>query len=174
MALYCVSQEFSRDTPHTFGKKTVFVALMPSCLSRLVNQVKLKVIREPSFAGCTLGKLYLDGAFFCDTLEDVDRKLECGGEKIYGETAIPRGTYKVVLNFSNRFKRVLPQILDVKGFEGIRIHPGNTAADTHGCILVGSRDNHNRILRSRIAFDALFSLMEEAEEQNEDIEIEVT
>lgn len=102
-----------------------------------------KVVREPTMRlapaeNVTLGKLYLDNVFFCQTCEDEDRFLENGvTEKVDGKTAIPRGQYRVVTSFSNKFQRVLPEVLDVPGFEGIRIHGGNTAEDTHGCVLVG-------------------------------------
>lgn len=135
--------------------------------------MKLKLVRDDMQSGCTLGKLFIEDAYFCETLEDTDRKLECGGEKVYGKTAIPRGTYKVVINWSNRFKRELPQVLDVPGFEGIRIHPGNTAADTHGCVLVGRRRLADSVSQSRIAFDALFSEMSAAVDDGEEIILEV-
>lgn len=82
----------------------------------------------------TIGKMFLDGVYFCDTLEDTVRPK---GVKIYGETAIPASTYKVVLSYSPKFKRVLPEVLSVPNFSGIRIHRGNTAKDTLGCVLVG-------------------------------------
>lgn len=85
----------------------------------------------------TIGKLYIDGAYFCDTLEDKDRGLEESMpiEKIMflkkpHITAIPTGTYTVILNYSNRFKRIMPLVMNVKGFAGIRIHAGNTSEDT--------------------------------------------
>lgn len=102
-----------------------------------------KVVREPVMnlhpaENVTLGKMYLDNVFFCQACEDEDRFLENGvTEKIYGRTAIPRGRYRLVTSFSNRFQRVLPLALDVPGFSGIRIHGGNRAEDSHGCILVG-------------------------------------
>ena len=77
--------------------------------------------------------MYLDGRFGVLHLEDVVRQ----GEKVPGQTAIPEGIYTVQITFSNRFKRDLPLLLNVPNFEGIRIHPGNTDADTEGCILVG-------------------------------------
>ena len=92
----------------------------------------------------TIGSLFINDTFFSYTLEDVDRDLngdgdldDAGETKVYGETAIPRGKYKVILSQSVRFKRLLPELLKVKGFEGIRIHRGNAAKDSHGCILVG-------------------------------------
>lgn len=102
-----------------------------------------KVCREPVTLAFprenyTLGKMYLDNVFFCHSCEDEDRFLEDHQqEKVYGKSAIPRGKYRVVTSFSNRFQRVLPEVFDVPGFKGIRIHGGNDASDSHGCILVG-------------------------------------
>jgi len=93
---------------------------------------ELILIRHTYTDNSTIGQLSINGEHFCDTLEDKVRDV-----KIYGETAIPEGTYKVIINMSNRFKVLMPLLIGVPGFEGIRIHPGNTKADTHGCILVG-------------------------------------
>lgn len=117
----------------------------------------LTLIREPSTAQSTMGKLMIDGVFECYTLEDVVRPV-----KIAGETAIPAGTYKVIIDMSNRFKRLLPLVVDVPGFAGIRIHPGNTARDTEGCILVGTSRSADFVGSSRVAFDALFKKMQAA------------
>ena len=89
--------------------------------------MKLKLIRQFGTEGFTEGKLYIDDVFECYTVEDEDRHLEAGGTKVYGRTAIPKGSYEVVLSMSNRFKKLLPEILNVPGFAGIRIHTGNTA-----------------------------------------------
>lgn len=107
----------------------------------------------------TIGELTIDGKFECFTLEDKERPV-----KIKGETAIPRGTYKVIINKSNRFKRLLPLLIDVKNFEGVRIHPGNSNHDTEGCILVGLNRSIDYITKSRKAFDALFAKMQLAKE----------
>ncbi len=104
-----------------------------------------------------IGELLIDGVFECFTLEDVERKV-----KIKGETAIPKGTYKVIINESNRFKRLLPLLIDVPNFEGVRIHSGNSNHDTEGCILVGQTRNKNYIGQSRKAFDKLFKKMQAA------------
>ena len=85
------------------------------------------------------GKLFINGMYWGETLEDPDGHLEDGGVKIAGETAIPRGRYQLVLTHSNRFGRLMPEILHVPGFSGVRIHGGNTEADTHGCPLLGQR-----------------------------------
>lgn len=94
--------------------------------------MNLKLVREIRTENSTIGKLYLDGKFFCYTLEDKERDV-----KIYGETAIPKGFYDVIINKSVRFKRELPLLLNVKGFDGVRIHRGNSKKDTLGCVLVG-------------------------------------
>lgn len=123
--------------------------------------MKLKLIRDKTVGNSTTGKLYIDGVFECYTLEDVVRPV-----KIKGKTAINTGTYKVIINMSNRFKRLLPLLIDVPNFEGVRIHPGNTSEDTEGCILVGTSVSSNLegsfIKSSRIAFNALFSKMQKA------------
>jgi hypothetical protein len=106
----------------------------------------------------TIGELTIDGLFQCYTLEDVERPV-----KIKGETAIPKGTYKVIINESNRFKRLLPLLLNVPNFEGVRIHSGNSNHDTEGCILVGQSRNKNYIGQSRKAFEKLFKKMQKAE-----------
>jgi hypothetical protein len=105
----------------------------------------------------TIGELLIDGIFECFTLEDKERPV-----KIKGETAIPKGTYKVIINESNRFKRLLPLLIDVPNFEGVRIHSGNSNHDTEGCILVGQTRNKNYIGQSRKAFDKLFKKMQAA------------
>jgi hypothetical protein len=118
---------------------------------------KLTIIRDTFQPGCTLGRMYADGLFLCHTLEDTDRFLDKKGiaAKIYASTAIGAGEYAGRVSMSNRFKRMMPEILDVPGFTGIRIHSGNTAADTEGCILVGNVRGKDKILDSRAAFQSL-------------------
>lgn len=135
--------------------------------------MKLILTRDIFTPATTLGKLTLDGFNLCYTLEDTDRKLESGGIKVKGKTAIPRGTYKVVLTYSNRFKRILPLLLNVPQFEGIRIHTGNTSEDTEGCILVGKSAGVGLIRDSRVAFGMVYSILEKATENKEEIEIEI-
>jgi hypothetical protein len=105
----------------------------------------------------TVGQLFLNDKFECFTLEDVDRNLEAYPErKLKKETCIPRGFYKVVLSLSPKYKRVMPEVLYVPGFSGIRIHSGNTKEDTEGCILVGKTRKEDYVGQSRLAYDALF------------------
>lgn len=128
--------------------------------------MKLKLERIYKAPTYTIGKLSIDGVYFCDTLEDFVRP---NGEKVYGQTAIPKGTYKVILNVSNRFKCLMPLLLNVPMFEGIRIHSGNTDADTHGCILVGINNVKGKITNSRMTYERLMPLLKTAKT----IEIEI-
>lgn len=98
----------------------------------------------------TIGELSIDGEFFCYTLEDVEREV-----KVYGKTAIPKGVFKVILSRSARFKKVLPLLVDVPNFTGVRIHNGNTAEDTEGCILVGLTKQKDFIGQSNAAMHLL-------------------
>lgn len=131
--------------------------------------MNLLLEREPSSAKATVGRLSVDGVAEMVTLEDVVREA-----KIPGETAIPAGKYRVIVNHSNRFNRDMPLLLNVPGFAGIRIHPGNTDKNTDGCILVGmERVGDDFIGQSRAAFDQLFTEMKEALANGEEIWIEV-
>jgi hypothetical protein len=113
--------------------------------------MKIKVVREFFSDSETLGTMYINDKFFCYTLEDFDRKLKQSHElefiqsnKIAKRTAMPSGNYRVVLSVSNRFKRLMPEVLNVKGFAGIRIHGGNTHENTEGCILVAKNRYVNK------------------------------
>lgn len=108
--------------------------------------MKIEVKRIFKGTEYTIGKLYIDGAYFCDTLEDVVRE-----KKIDGITAIPAGEYKVKKTFSPRFGKKLPEVLNVFGFSGVRIHAGNTAKDTDGCILLGLNKVKGQVINSRNA-----------------------
>lgn len=132
--------------------------------------MKLKVERTNCGPKCTIGSLYVDGAFECFTLEDVVRD----GPKVYGETAIPAGSYNVVITTSQRFKRDLPLVENVPGFEGIRIHPGNTDADTDGCLLVGRTKGANFVGESKAAFSSLFSKIKTAIDGGDAVTLEVS
>lgn len=129
-------------------------------------KANLKLLRDTYTNKTTIGKLYLNDVFICDTLEDVCRDLNKDGDlddkgetKVYGETAIPSGTYKMIINMSPRFKKLLPRLIDVKGYDGVLIHMGNFAKDTHGCILVGTRGVN--VLQGGTSMKALAKLMTE-------------
>jgi hypothetical protein len=130
--------------------------------------MQLRVLRTTFTNKSTIGELYVDGEFECYTLEDVVRPV-----KIPGMTAISEGIYQVDVTFSARFKRLLPELRDVPNFQGVRIHPGNTDADTEGCILVGQTKARDFIGNSRAAFAKLFPRIEAAR-KNGKIFIEVT
>jgi len=121
----------------------------------------------------TIGSLLIDGEYFCDTLEDKVRVLNSASDKIFGKTAIPAGTYKVVVNYSPKFKRRLPRLLDVPYFEGILIHRGNEAEHTHGCILVGENKVKGRVINSAQWERALIQILLDAIADDEEITIDV-
>lgn len=108
--------------------------------------MKLTLKRNFKGADYTIGKLYIDGHYFCDTLEDTVRPAN---KKIAGKTAIPAGNYKVIKSYSPRFKKILPEILNVPNFTGVRIHAGNTAKDTDGCVLLGLNKTKGAVLDSQ-------------------------
>jgi hypothetical protein len=117
----------------------------------------------------TIGTLFVDGNEECFTLEDVVRT----GPKVFGETAIPEGNYKVVINFSQHFQKELPQLLNVPDFEGVRIHSGNRPEDTEGCILVGKERDIDFVGSSRDAFNALFPKLQAAIARGEPVDVTV-
>lgn len=117
----------------------------------------------------TIGELFVNGKFQCYTLEDIDRGLNDGmndkeitQKKVYGNTAIPYGKYELIVSFSNNFQQLMPLLLKVKGYEGVRIHSGNTDADTLGCILVGQAFTKDAISGSRAAYKPLFIQLQKA------------
>nr|DAM86231.1 MAG TPA: Protein of unknown function (DUF2778) [Caudoviricetes sp.] len=123
-------------------------------------------------SSATIGELLINDKHLCDTLED---RVRPEGEKVYGKTAIPEGTYEVKLTHSPRFKKILPEILNVPNFSGIRIHTGNSSKDTEGCIIVGTWDGEKEdwVGSSKIAFDKLMSLLEKATNNKEKVTITV-
>lgn len=132
--------------------------------------MKLKLIRKPSANEATIGSLYIDDVFECFTCEDV---IRLPGVKVNGKTAIPPGTYEIVITMSNRFKKLMPLLLHVPGFEGIRIHPGNTSADTEGCILPGKQATVNSVQQSVVAYVALMVKIQNALKLKQKVTIEI-
>lgn len=129
--------------------------------------------------GYTISRLYVNGELFgCNTLEDTDRGLhqdmqleEIKKKKVYGQTAIPSGSYECVYTYSNRFKKMLPLLKGVPGFDGIRIHSGNSAKDTEGCILCGKNDKKGRVSNSRFWTNKLIQTMKTAWNKKEKVTI---
>lgn len=130
----------------------------------------LRLERTEMHPAYTVGRLYVDGDAECWVMEDTVREP---GAKVPGATAIPFGTYKVILDHSTRFNRIMPHIMDVPNFAGVRIHAGNTVADTSGCLLVGQARVGATILHSREAYRALLKKLERAKEFGEDITLEI-
>lgn len=136
--------------------------------------MKIELIRDDFTDKRTLGKLYVDGNYFGETCEDCDRHLENGQEeKVYGETAISRGLYKVVLSHSHHFGRILPEVLDVPGFSGVRIHGGNSAADSLGCVLLGRVRTADGVANCAATVQRLIDMIDAAEEAGEVVTLEV-
>lgn len=134
-------------------------------------------------ADYTIGKMYIDGEYFCDTLEDTDRGIAQGMAlstlkemKEYGKTAIPTGEYVLTITYSNRFAKMMPLINDVPAFSGARIHPLNTSKETDGCIGVGICDNPNKdwIRDSRKTYNKLMRILEyRLDTMHEDVKIRI-
>lgn len=131
--------------------------------------MEIRLVRDVLTPAFTLGRLSIDGTEECYTVEDCVRE----GPKVPGETAIPAGRYKVIITHSPRFRRPLPLLLDVPGFTGVRIHPGNTVADTEGCILPGRIRTTDGVSESRLAFDALYRQIVEALDAGEEVWITI-
>lgn len=127
----------------------------------------------------TEGELYVNGVYFCKTLEDTNRDLNKNGQfdnnekKVYGETCIPYGKYKVILSYSPKFKRELPEILEVPDFQGIRIHRGNKISDTLGCVLCGEKVKNGYLSNSTPYEIKLVELFKQAKLRNEESSIEI-
>jgi hypothetical protein len=132
--------------------------------------MKLLLERKYLLPSYTIGKLSIDGIYFCDVLEDTVRVPFV---KIPGETAIPYGTYIVTITYSDKFQREMPLLNDVPEYTGIRIHSGNTEADTEGCLLVGENKVVGKVINSKITFDKLYPILKETFDKGEEITIEI-
>lgn len=119
--------------------------------------MKLLLKRLHKTNNSTIGELSIDGKFQCYVIEDIERV-----EKVKGKTAIPKGTYQVVITMSNRFKKNLPLLLNVPNFEGVRIHSGNTALDTEGCLILGKTRAIDFVGNSKLAMSEFMSKLESA------------
>ena len=140
--------------------------------------MKLRVKRVFRGDSYTIGHMYIDEfdngdyKYFCDTLEDKCRITDgdCS-TKVYGETAIPEGTYKFIMPYLNKYRRKVPLLIDVPCFTGILIHAGNTIFHTEGCILVGKNKEKGKVLESKLTVDALTQILNNANQQEFEIEI---
>lgn len=145
--------------------------------------MELTLVRKYFCEEYTIGKLYVDGKYFCDTIEDKVRDLDNEG-KVYGKTAIPYGTYRIAMDVvSPRFAShkqyrhiggKLPRLLDVPHFDGILIHIGTTAEDSSGCILVGQNLAKGKVLNSTVTFNNLYATLLRAKAKGEEIKITIT
>ena len=159
-------------------------------LENLFGVMELKLIRKYKAKNYCIGHLYVNGVYECDTLEDTDRGLhetqsllEIQSKKVYGQTAIPYGTYKIDMNtVSPKFKDrswakfcggKLPRLIDVKGYEGVLIHVGNKAEDTLGCILVGENKIKGQVVNSTATFQELYSVMLKAKLLGEELSLTI-
>ena len=139
-------------------------------------RMRIELVRIAFKSTYTIGKLYVDGKYFSDVLEDVDRGLDSSmseseilEKKVKGQTAIPTGHYAINITYSPKYKRMMPLLLDVKGFSGIRMHSGNSSKDTEGCLLVGKNKKVGMVLESRDTYQRLFKMMEGQKEITIDI-----
>lgn len=140
--------------------------------------MKIELHRKYRKNGYTIGLLYINGQFVCNTLEDTDRGLtsamsvnDIAAVKVKGKTAIPTGSYPVIMSYSPRFKKQMPLVCGVKGFEGIRIHSGNSAEDTEGCILCGKNTEVGRITSSKMWTEKVYEYIRGGLKQGVTIDI---
>ena len=143
--------------------------------------MELRLERKYRSSKYCIDKLYINGKYFSDALEDPDRGLtdtmsleEIQKIKIKGNTCIPYGTYNVTITYSPRFKKNLPLINNVKGFEGIRIHSGNTPQDTEGCLLLGFNRVKGQVVDSRVTVSKFITQIQQALNKGEKVTITIT
>ena len=146
----------------------------------LFNEMELKLKREVFTDNSTIGSLYVDGVFECYILEDKDRGIndtltleQIMRVKVYGKTCIPYGRYEVDWTMSARFKKMMPILLNVTGWSGIRIHAGNSEIDSLGCLLCGRLKLNDRISESTLATNRLYKKIEAAKKQGQRIFITI-
>lgn len=142
--------------------------------------MEIKLHRKYRKSNYTIGQLFINNKYFSDCLEDPDRGLkdsmsleEIRRIKVFGSTCIPYGTYKVTITYSPKFKKNLPLINNVKGFDGIRIHSGNTSSDTQGCILLGFNKVKGKVINSKDTIDKFINLVQKAIDIGEQITIHI-
>ena len=143
--------------------------------------MELRLERKYRNNNYCIDKLYINGKYFSDVLEDPDRGLtdtmsleEIKKIKIKGNTCIPYGTYNITITYSPRFKKNLPLLNNVKGFDGIRIHSGNKPQDTEGCLLPGFNKVKGQVIDSRVTTDKLIAQFQQALNKGEKVTITIT
>lgn len=134
--------------------------------------MRLTLKRTTFTTQSTIGELFVNGIRQCFVLEDIVRKP--GAAKVPGKTAIPAGTYPVTITYSNRFRQLMPLLGNVPGFAGIRIHSGNTAADTEGCLLVGTTQSKDFVGNSRAAYAVLYAAIKNALDAGQPVTITIS
>lgn len=142
--------------------------------------MEILLVRNTFTNDYTEGKLFINGAYVCDAIEDADRGLDQSmsedvilSKKVYGKTAIPTGRYKVIIDWSNKFQKNLIHILDVRGFEGIRCHSGNSAGDSYGCVICGVKKAQGWVGDSRKTYAVLHNMIEGALQRGEAVYITI-
>jgi len=128
-----------------------------------MNKITIQIKRFALKETYTIGKLYVDGVYICDTIEDKVRVLNSSKDKVYGFTAIPRGEYKADVAFSNKFRYNVVRLFGVPYFEGIYIHKGNTEKDSLGCVIVGKNDKKGWVSNPTIAMNKLIESLKDAD-----------
>lgn len=142
--------------------------------------MKLELKRIALKPNYTIGKLFINGTYYCDTIEDKvidlnkNGKFDDGLSKVIHQTAIPYGTFKVVVNYSPKFKRELPRLLDVPYFEGILIHNGNDQNSSSGCIIVGENKTVGKVTNSTFYMNNLTARIKDAQNKGETITITIS
>lgn len=153
--------------------------------------MRLRLDRKYKKVTYSIGKLYIDGQYFCDTVEDKDRGLtdkdsleKIKATKVYAKTAIPQGTYKITMGvispkfsqkpyYKNFCNGRMPRLLNVKGFDGILIHKGSNANSSAGCIIVGKNTVVGGVTNSQYCFEKLYKLLDDVYKRGESIELEI-
>ena len=142
--------------------------------------MEILIDRKYKMQNYTIGRVFIDNKYFSDCLEDTDRGLtsdmsitEIKNKKVYGKTCIPSGLYTILYTYSPKYQRLMPLVDNVKGFSGIRIHSGNTAKDSLGCILLGFNKEKGKVLKSRDTCNKFYKLIEEAIKNKESITLKI-
>ena len=159
---------------HAFGTTIARKSSHHPTAGILYNTMLLTLIRKPTTRDYTEGELFLGEKKLCDTLEDRVREIRTRSDKITGYTAIPAGKYRILWTYSNKFKRHTPELEQVPWFSAIRIHAGNTAADTAGCILVGQKYSAGHLILSRVTQERIYSLISSAILKQELVYIDIS